>query len=340
MCEFLRACRREPTAYTPIWLMRQAGRYQPEYRAIRDRVSFIDLCKTPELAAEVTLLPVAQLGVDAAIVFADILLILEPLRIGFRFTENDGPQILKPVRTAGDIDAVREQIDAQAELDYVMQTIALVRSQLPARVPLIGFAGAPFTLASYIIEGGGSRDYLHTKKLMLQDAGAWDALMTKLTDAVADYLQAQVRAGAQALQIFDSWAGCLGVHDYDRSVKPHMQRLFARLPSAVPVIHFSTGNPALYRPMAEAGGQVIGLDWRVDLGTQWAELGEVAAMGNLDPISLLGPVESLQERARAVLRSAGGKPGHIFNLGHGVPPRASVDRVRALVDFVHEQSAR
>lgn len=340
MSEFLRACRCQNTAHTPIWLMRQAGRYQPEYRAIRDRVSFIDLCKTPELAAEVTLLPVTQLGVDAAIVFADILLVLEPLDVGFCFTEGNGPRILKPVRTAADIDAVRERIDAQTDLAYVMETIRMARAALPPSVPLIGFAGAPFTLASYVVEGGGSRDYLHTKKLMLRDPAAWEVLMTKLTDAVVDHLNAQAQAGAQALQVFDSWAGCLSVYDYEKLVKPHMSRLFARIDPDIPVIHFSTGNPALYRPMSEAGGQVIGLDWRVDLGAHWTQLGQVAVMGNLDPISLLGPRESLLRRAKQVLDSAAGRPGHIFNLGHGVPPQATVDSVRALVDFVHEQSAR
>ncbi len=340
MSEFLKACRRESVRYTPIWLMRQAGRYQPEYRAVRERVSFVDLCKTSELAAEVTCLPVTQLGVDAAIVFADILLVLEPLEIGFEFTDSEGPRILRPVRTAAEIDAIRTGIDVGERLGYVMQTIRLCRQRLPSDVPLIGFSGAPFTLSSYVVEGGGSRDYLHTKQLMLTDPPAWQALLERLTDTVVAYLNAQVDAGAQALQVFDSWAGCLGVHDYDRYVKPHMQRLFAGLRPGVPVIHFSTGNPALYPSMMEAGGQVMGLDWRVDLGEQWDRLGEVAVMGNLDPYSLLAPVPVLQERAQVVLKGARGRPGHIFNLGHGVPPQASVDRVRALVDFVHENSAR
>ena len=320
--------------------MRQAGRYQPEYRAVRERVSFIDLCKTPELAAEVTCLPVTQLGVDAAIVFADILLVLEPLRIGFEFTDSEGPRILRPVRTPADVDAIAAATDVAERLGYVMQTIGLCRQRLPATVPLIGFSGAPFTLASYVIEGGGSRDYLHTKTLMLNDPSAWQALLDRLTDAVIAYLNAQVDAGAQALQVFDSWVGCLGVHDYDRFVAPHMSRLFSSLRPGVPVIHFSTGNPALYPSMMRAGGQVMGLDWRVDLGEQWDRLGEVAVMGNLDPYSLLAPVPVLQERARQVLEGARGRPGHIFNLGHGVTPQASVDRVRALVDFVHEHSAR
>jgi uroporphyrinogen decarboxylase len=334
---FLHACRREPTAFTPIWIMRQAGRYQPEYRALREKHAFIDLCKRPELAAQITLLPVTQLGVDAAILFADILLVLEPLGIGFEFTAGDGPQIT-PVRTAAAIDRVAERIDAASSLSYVMETIKLVRKELA--VPLIGFAGAPFTLASYVIEGGGSREYLETKQLMLGDKGAWDTLMTKLTDAVVDYLRAQVAAGAQALQIFDSWVGALGPDDYRRYVQPHMKRLFANLNVPVPVIHFGTGNPTLYPLMAEAGGDVIGIDFRCDLGEQWRALPNRAVMGNLDPGSLLAPRKELEARAQAVLDKAAGRPGHVFNLGHGIFPSASVDQVKALVDYVHEASAR
>ena len=340
MSEFLRACRREPTGFTPIWLMRQAGRYQPEYRAIKEKLSFIEMCRRSEVACEITLLPVTQLGVDAAIIFADILLVLEPLGIGFEFTVGDGPRIMKPVRTTAEIAAVADRIDAEESLGFVMETIKLVRRGLPKDVPLIGFAGAPFTLASYVIEGGGSRDYLQTKALMLSDEGAWNALMTKLTDAVVAYLQSQVRAGAQALQLFDSWIGALSSPDYARYVQPHMRRLFSALDVNVPLIHFGTGNPALYPLMAQAGGDVIGIDWRVELGTAWRELGDVAIMGNLDPGALLAPREVLQTRAKAVLAQAAGKPGHIFNLGHGVFPSASVDQVKALVDCVHEASAR
>jgi uroporphyrinogen decarboxylase len=340
MSEFLRACRREPTAYTPIWLMRQAGRYQPEYRALRERYGFIEMCKNPEIAAEVTLLPVAQLGVDAAIIFADILLILEPLGIGFHFSKDDGPRIDKPVRCAADVDAVASQIDAEESLGYVLAAIRNTRSGLPANVPLIGFAGAPFTLASYVIEGGGSRDYMHTKALMWGDPPAWHALMEKLTAAITLYLNAQVKAGAQALQVFDSWIGCLSPSDYQSHVQPHMTRLFAALDPSVPVIHFGTGNPALYPLMQAAGGQVIGLDFRADLGATWDALGDVAVMGNLDPYSLLAPRAELQRRAQRVLDGACGRQGHIFNLGHGLFPDAKVDQVRALVDYVHQASAR
>jgi uroporphyrinogen decarboxylase len=340
MSELLRACRREKTAYTPIWIMRQAGRYQPEYRALREKLGFIEMCKRPEVAAEVTLLPVRQLGVDAAIIFADILLVLEPLGIGFEFTAGDGPKIAEPIRTRAAIDAVAERIDAADSLGFVMEAIRLVRSELAGKVPLIGFAGAPFTLASYVIEGGGSRDYLQTKRLMFGDKGAWDALMTKLTDAVVDYLRAQIAAGAEVLQVFDSWVGALGPDDYARYVQPHMARLFASLAAHVPVIHFGTGNSALYTLMAKAGGDVIGLDWRVNLAAEWQTLGPVAVMGNLDPGSLLAPREVLQARAQAVLDQAAGRPGHVFNLGHGVFPSASVDQVKALVDYVHEASGR
>ena len=341
MSEFLRACRREPTAFTPIWLMRQAGRYQPEYRALRDKYGFIELCQNPQLAAEVTLLPVSQLGVDAAIIFADILLILEPLGIGFHFSKDDGPRIERPIRDAAAVNAVASQIDPQASLGYVLEAIKLTRQGLPSNVPLIGFAGAPFTLASYVIEGGGSRDYMFTKALMFSDAPAWHALMEKLSHAVATYLNAQIKAGAQALQIFDSWVGCLSPSDYKEFVQPHVARLFESLDPSVPVIHFGTGNPALYPLMKEAGGQVIGVDFRCDLGPTWDALGDgVGLMGNLDPYSLLAPRAQLQARAKRVLDGALGRPGHIFNLGHGVFPEAKVDQVRALVDFVHAASAR
>ncbi|MFW6051764.1 MAG: uroporphyrinogen decarboxylase [Myxococcota bacterium] len=338
MSAFLRACRREPTEHTPIWLMRQAGRYQPEYRALRARVPFIELCKTPELAAQVTVQAVEQLGVDAAIIFADILLVLEPLGVGFEFTKGDGPRILSPVRTRAQVDAVADAIDAPDALGYVMEAIRLARRDLS--VPLIGFAGAPFTLASYVIEGGGSRNYYETKKLMYGDEGAWNALMRKLSDAVTAYLNAQIAAGAQAVQLFDSWVGCLSPADYVRYVQPHVRRVFEGLDGRVPAIHFGTGNPALYPLMKEAGGDVIGIDWRVELGATWDLLGETAVMGNLDPASLLAPRAVMCERADAVLAQAGGRAGHVFNLGHGVMPEAQVDRVRALVDHVHERSAR
>jgi uroporphyrinogen decarboxylase len=340
MSAFLKACRGERTSYTPIWLMRQAGRYQPEYRAIRGKLSFVELCKNSDLSAEVTLLPVTQLGVDAAILFADILLVLEPLGIGFEFTKNDGPVIHKPVRTRADVDAVVEDIKAKDSLGYVMSTVKKVRAALEEKVPLIGFAGAPFTLASYAIEGGGSRDYQATKRMMYTDEGAWNALMYKLTSATIDYLNAQVDSGAQCLQVFDSWIGCLSPADYVRYVKPHMARLFAALNKSVPHIHFGTGTATLLAHQLEAGGDVIGFDWRVEIGKTWDALSAKAVQGNLDPYSLLAPREELLRRASAVLDAVAGRPGHIFNLGHGIFPEASVDQVRALVDHVHEASQR
>jgi len=340
MSAFIDACRRRPTTYTPIWIMRQAGRYQPEYREIRAKVSFIELCKNPDLASQVTILAVEQLGVDAGIIFADILLVLEPLGIGFEFTSDDGPKIQQPVRTTADVDAVAESIDAEGSLGFVMEAIRRTCRGLPSGVPLIGFSGAPFTLASYVIEGGGSRNYYETKKIMFGDEGAWNALMAKLSSAIVSYLNAQIAAGAQAVQLFDSWIGALSPAEYRRFVQPHMRRVFEALDPAAPCIHFGTGNPALYPLMAEAGGDVIGLDWRVDLGTEWRALGDVAVMGNLDPAVMLAPREIMQREASAVLESAAGRPGHVFNLGHGIMPQADVAQVRALVDHVHEQSAR
>ncbi|MCG8554622.1 MAG: uroporphyrinogen decarboxylase [Proteobacteria bacterium] len=340
MSEFLRACRCEATRWTPIWLMRQAGRYQQEYRELRARVGFLELCKTPELAAEVTLLPVKQFELDAAIVFADILLVLEPLGIGFEFTDSEGPQLRRPLRDTRRIAELHLPEDLEDRLAYVGETIRLTCRELPRALPLIGFAGAPFTLASYVVEGGGSRHYMHTKKLMYSDPGAWHALMARLTEAVARYLKLQVAAGASALQVFDSWVGCLSPADYVSHVKPHMQALFSQLDPGVPVIHFGTGNPALYPLMKEAGGDVIGIDWRVDLGVQWKALGETAIMGNLDPGRLLGHREQLLAATRKVLASAAQRPGHIFNLGHGILPQTPVDQVKALVDSVHEESAR
>lgn len=338
---FLRACRREPTPYTPIWLMRQAGRYQPEYRALREKVSFVELCKSPDLACEVTVQAVDQLGVDAAILFADILLILEPLGIGFEFKKGDGPHIEHTIRTSADVDRVADELDANAELGYVMETVRLVRRELASRrIPLIGFSGAPFTLASYAIEGGGSRDYHNTKRLMYSDEGAWNALMEKFSRAITSYLHAQIDAGAQAVQLFDSWVGALNVKDYERYVQPHVRRIFESLNDRVPTIHFGQGNPELYPALRAAGGDVIGVDWRAPLGTLWERLGDVAIQGNLDPTSILAPREVMFARAQDVLDEAAGRPGHVFNLGHGVLQWSSVDQVKALVDYVHEKSAR
>lgn len=338
---FLRACRREPTSFTPIWLMRQAGRYQPEYRALREKVSFIELCQRSDLACEVTVKAVEQLGVDAAIIFADILLILAPLGIGFEFTKGDGPHIASPIREPRDVDRVSTAVDPSASLGYVMESIRLTRRALAGKVPLIGFSGAPFTLASYAIEGGGSRDYHHTKKLMYSDEGAWNTLLDRLARAVGAYLNAQIDAGAQAVQLFDSWVGCLSSDDYVRYVQPHVRTVFEAIGDRVPAIHFGQGNPELYPAMRDAGGHVISIDWRTRLGATWQRLGhDVAIQGNLDPVSILAPRSVMLERAKAVLDEAAGRPGHVFNLGHGILQYSSVDQVKALVDYVHEASER
>ena len=340
MSVFLQACRREPTPYTPVWLMRQAGRYQPDYRELRQRVSFLELCKTPELAAQVTWKAVQDLGVDAAIIFADILLPLEPLGVGFEFEKGMGPKIHNPVRTAAQVDAVSDEINPDEDLGYVMDAIRAARERI--EVPLIGFAGAPFTLASYVIEGKGSKNYFETKKLMHGDTGAWHALMSKFSRAILGYLNAQIAAGAQAVQLFDSWIGCLGPRDYREFVQPHVKMIFDGLDKSVPSIHFGTGNPMLYPLMKEAGGDVVGVDWRVDLGETWDHLGrdEVGIMGNLDPGLVLAPRDAMFAGVDRVLASAGTTPGHIFNLGHGMMPQASVSQARALVEYIHEASAK
>ena len=337
---FLKACRREPVEFTPIWLMRQAGRYMAEYRAIRDKVSFLELCKRPELATEVTVTAAERLGVDAAILFADILLILEPLGLDLEFAKGEGPVIHNPVHTAADVDRIRPLGDI-APLSYVMEAVGSIRAALPPMIPLIGFAGAPFTLACYVIEGAGSRHYDQAKSFMYRDPGAWNALMERLTGATALYLNGQVQAGAQALQVFDSWVGALAPHDYRKFVQPHMIKLFGLLDPSVPVIHFGTGTSTLLELQRGAGGAVIGLDWRVELDQAWRQLGyDVAVQGNLDPVVLLSSPKEIETQARRILAEAGGRPGHIFNLGHGILPQTPVDNVLALVDMVHAISSR
>jgi uroporphyrinogen decarboxylase len=321
--------------------MRQAGRYLPEYRALRERHGFLELCKTPALAAEVTVMPIDRFPVDAAILFADILLVLEPMGVGLEFAKGDGPVIHRPVRTRADVDGLA-RVPAATALGYVFDTVRLVRQRLAGRVPLIGFAGAPFTLASYVIEGGGSRQYRHTKTLMYGDPAAWHALMERLSESVVDYLREQVRAGAQAAQLFDSWVGCLGPDDYRTYVLPHMRATFGALAGlGVPVIHFGTGTAALLELMREAGGDVIGIDWHVELADAWRRVGyDVAVQGNLDPVALFAPPEEIRRRVARILADAGGRPGHIFNLGHGVLPETPPEHVATLIDAVHELSAR
>ena len=326
--------------YTPVWLMRQAGRYLPEYRAMRERFGFLDLCKNPEAAAAVTLQPVDRLGVDAAILFADILLILEPLGVGLEFAKGEGPVIRRPVRSERDI-ARLAAIDVDSAVPFVFETARRVTQALAGRVPLIGFAGAPFTVASYVVEGGPSREYLHTKRLMYEEPEAWHRLLELLAEATARYLNGQIAAGARAVQLFDSWVGVLAPDDYRAFVQPHTRALVRALTPGVPVIHFGTGTAALLPLMRAAGGDVIGLDWRVDLDAGWAAVGhDVAVQGNLDPAVLLAKPPYIRQRVKDVLDRADGRPGHIFNLGHGVLQETPVEHVKALVEIVHELSDR
>ncbi len=335
---FLRACRREPVDRTPVWFMRQAGRYMPEYRAIRQRHSLLDICRRPELAAEVTLQPVDRLDVDAAILFSDLLLPFEPLGIPFDFVKGEGPVIHEPVRTADDVARLRK-FEPRESLAHVLATIRLLRAELADRVPLIGFGGAPFTLASYAVEGGPSNRYSRTKALMYGEPDAWHRLCETLSAAVADYLVAQVEAGAQAIQVFDSWVGALGPGDYREFALPHTRRVLSAVAAAgVPVLHFGTGTATLLEAMTEAGGDVIGVDWRVPLDEAWARIGtDRAVQGNLDPTLLLGRIDRLFSGADDVLRRAGGRAGHVFNLGHGILPETPVAHVQALARFVRER---
>lgn len=332
---FMKACRREPCQQVPIWLMRQAGRYMSEYRQVRAKTTFLELCKNPQLCAEVMITAVERLGVDAAIIFSDLLPILEPMGMDLEFAHGEGPVIHNPVREAGDADRLMELETVEA-LDFVIETVRLTRSGIAPRIPVIGFAGAPFTLASYAIEGGASRSYLHTKTLMYRDEQAWHAIMGRLARAVTRYLNAQIEAGAQAVQLFDSWVGCLGPDDYRRYVLPHSRAVIDGIATGVPLIHFATGNPALIPLTAEAGGDCIGVDWRIRLDDAWQAIGERAIQGNLDPLVLLADREEIRRRALDVLRQAAGRPGHIFNLGHGILPQTPVDNVIALIDMVHE----
>ena len=337
---FLAACRREKTPYTPVWLMRQAGRYMEEYRKLRAEFGFLDLCKRPELAAEITVAPVERLGVDAAILFADILLILEPMGVGLEYSKEDGPLIHNQVRSRTSVEQLLE-FDPQEALPFVFEAVRKSCAALNGKVPLIGFSGAPFTLASYLIEGGGSRDYLRTKRLIYSDPGAWRALMERLSRDVAKYLNGQIAAGAEAVQLFDSWVGCLSPDDYQKYVLPYTRATIAAITPGIPVIHFSTGTAGWLKLIRAAGGDIIGLDWRIDLDKAWEVVGhDVGVQGNLDPAALLARPKEIRLRVEEILRRAGGRPGHIFNLGHGVLPDTPVENVIAMVEAVHELSAR
>jgi uroporphyrinogen decarboxylase len=332
----LRACRGESTERPPIWLMRQAGRYMAEYRAVREKVGFLELCKSPQLCAEVMITAVEKLGVDAAILFSDLLPILEPMGFHLEFTAGDGPVIHNPLRDAADLPRVKE-LDDLDSLGYVFDAVRATRAGLPSHLPLIGFAGAPFTLASYAIEGGGSRHYANTKRLMLQDEAAWHELLGRLARGVAGYLNAQIAAGAQAVQIFDSWVGCLGPEDYRQYVWPTMQQLLRDIAPGVPVINFATGNPQLLPLLRGDRRTIVGVDWRIPLDEAWQHVGfDRPVQGNLDPTVLLADPDVIRRRAGDVMARARGRAGFIFNLGHGILPQTPVAHVQALVDYVKQ----
>lgn len=338
--DFIKACYRQPADVTPVWLMRQAGRYMAEYRAVREKHSFLELCKNPALCAEVMVTAVEKLGVDAAIIFSDLLPILEPMGFDLEFAAGDGPVIHNPIREPSDIDRV-QVLEDMAPLQFVADTVRLTRAALPPKIPVIGFAGSPFTLASYMIEGGGSRNYIHTKKLMLGDPSAWRILMDKLVDSIALYLNSQIAAGAQCVQLFDSWAGCLSTTDYRTHVLPYMTKLLESISPTVPVVNFATGNPMLLSMLRGDARTVVGIDWRVPLDVGWDMVGpDRAVQGNMDPAILFAGLDAIRAAVKDVLDRAAGRPGHIFNLGHGIMPGTPVDHVIALVDMVHEMTDR
>ncbi|HEX9020215.1 MAG TPA: uroporphyrinogen decarboxylase [Nitrospirota bacterium] len=337
---FLKACRREDVDCTPVWMMRQAGRYLPEYREIRAKHTFLEMCKTPEVAAEVTIQPLRRYEIDAAIIFADILLPLEPMGIGLEFAKGEGPVIGNPVRTMADVQKLKP-IDAATQIEYLMKAIRIALRELGGKVPLIGFSGAPFTLASYIIEGGGSRNYEHAKAMMFAEPKTWHRLMEHLTGVVINYLNAQIDAGAQAAQIFDSWVGALGPSDYREFVLPHQKNVIAGIKKTVPLIHFAHGASHLLEMVSEAGGDVIGLDWRCDLDAAWKRVGfGKAVQGNLDPVSLFGSREFIRKRTKDILDRAGGRNGHIMNLGHGILQQTPLENAAEFINATHEMSKR
>ncbi|NQS92394.1 MAG: uroporphyrinogen decarboxylase [Chloroflexi bacterium] len=338
---FLRACHRLPVDATPVWFMRQAGRYMAEYRAIREKLTLMEIVERPEIAAEVTLQPVEAHGVDAAILFADILLPVVPMGFNLEFIKGEGPQIDNPFRNEEDLKGIRK-IDAKTDLGHVMEAIKIVRQELSEEVALIGFSGAPFTVASYIIEGGPSKEYHHVKSLMYTQPEVWNKLLELVADALTDYLLSQIEAGAQAVQLFDSWVGVLSPYDYQEYVLPHSQKILQAAKSkGVPVIHFGTNTATLLPLLKKAGGSVIGLDWRIPLDKGWKILGnDLAVQGNLDPMALFAPHDVLEQKVKDVLDRAGGRPGHIFNLGHGISRHTDPDQVKAVVDMVHEWTSK
>ncbi len=333
---FLDACRRRPTDVRPVWFMRQAGRYMKQYREIRAKHGILEICKRPDLAAAVTLQPVEVLDVDAAIIFADLLLPIEPMGLKLKFVSGEGPMIENPVRTSGDVDTL--STTNTDELGYVGESIRMVAAQLASKVPVIGFVGAPFTMASYMIEGGPSRNFILTKTLMYRDETLWRRLMGKLVDVLAPFAVMQVAAGARAIQVFDSWVGALGSEDYVRYVAPYSRALIERIrASGVPVIHFGTGCAGYFRELHAAGGDVMGVDWRLNIDAAWMDISYRSAIqGNLDPAALMAPLPELRQKVTELLKRTGTRPGHIFNLGHGILPETPVDNVRAVVQMVRE----
>ena len=337
---FLKACRREPVDRTPVWFMRQAGRYMAEYRAIRERHSLLEICGNPDLATEVTLQPVKRVDVDAAILFSDLLLPLEPMGLPFDFIKGEGPQLERPIDSTDDIDRLKV-FEPREALKHVLTAIRQIQSELSGRLPLIGFAGAPFTLASYAIEGGHSNTFAKTKALMYGHPDGWHRLCEKLSTIVADYLRAQIEAGVNAVQVFDSWVGALSAADYREFALPHTRRIFEAIGSRVPTIHFGTGTAAILEELREAGGDVIGVDWRIPIDEAWTRIGSSRGVqGNLDPTLLLGPPARMLQQTDNVLARVGNRPGHIFNLGHGILPSTPVEHVQMLAQYVHSASRR
>ncbi len=337
---FLRACRREPVDATPVWFMRQAGRYMAEYRALRERYSLLDICRTPDLATEVTLQPLRRIDLDAAILFSDLLLPLEPLGLPFDFIKGEGPQLERPIGDVHDIDRLT-RFDPRVALAHVLEAIGQIQRALDGRVPLIGFAGAPFTLASYAIEGGHSNHFAKTKALMYGHPEAWHRLCDLLATVVADYVTAQIDAGVDAIQIFDSWVGTLNATDYREFALPHTQRIFAAIGGRVPTIHFGTGTAMMLADIRDAGGDVIGADWRIPIDEAWDRIGhDRGIQGNLDPTLLLGPPARMLQQADDILMRVAGRPGHVFNLGHGLLPSTPIEHVQLLAHHVHTASRR
>lgn len=336
---FVRAARLEPTERTPVWFMRQAGRVLPEYRALRERWTLIDICRQPELCAEVTLQPVRRMPVDAAVMFADIMLPLIGIGVDLELVDNVGPVVRAPIRSLEGLKQLRP-IEPEADVPFVLETVRILKRELGTQRAVIGFSGAPFTLAAYLIEGRPSREFIHTKRMMYNEPALWHALMDRLTSIMIPYLRAKADAGVDALQLFDSWVGALSPADYADYVQPYTRRIFAALrPTGLPFIHFGTGTATLLGQMRTDGGSLIGVDWRIPLDDAWSRIGHhLGIQGNLDPGALLGPMEYVEQRAREVLRRAAGRAGHIFNLGHGVLPDTPLDNLIRLTDFVHAES--